>query len=350
MTCRSATAAGVTLLADGNTITVAGVDRGDHQLADQSFVVGTDGSTLGDFADWLETALGVQDIEGVPGDPGVVIQNGALVINSNAGEQNGYTIKSTDITSDNTGSATPFSFTQNVAANGSSVTTSFTVYDSLGTPVLVSATMVMESQAATGTTWRFYLESPEADLGDQALGSGTVTFDTQGNVREATGTQIGIARASAGAASPLTFTMDFNGIHGLSTQTSSVTMAEQDGYPPGTLSGYTIDTDGTINGVFSNGMTQTLGQVAVASIPNPAGMIPDGENIFLMGPNSGAATIVQPGEYGTGSVLSGTLELSNVDLTTQFIGLITASTGFQASSRVISTSSDMLDQLLLIMR
>jgi flagellar hook protein FlgE len=85
-------------------------------------------------------------------------------------------------------------------------------------------------------------------------------------------------------------------------------------------------------------------------MPNPEGLIAEGDNVYALGPNAGEATVTAAGEFGAGTVLSGALELSNVDLAAEFIGLITSSTAFQASSRVISTSSDMLDQLLLIVR
>ena len=345
---RSASAPAVALFADGNTITVSGAERGDRLIAEQNFVVGTDGRTLGDFADWLETALNIQDLDGVPGDPGVVIQGGALVINSNAGEQNGFTLDATDITSDNAGTAVPFSFTQTAEANGSSLVTSFTVYDSLGTPVIISATLAMEDVTATGASWRCYLEAPESSGSDRLLGSGVVSFDTEGNFRSVTGNQVSVNRL--GATSPLTFTLDFTGVHGLSTRTSNVIMSEQDGCPPGTLSSYGIGPDGTINGAFSNGITRTLGQVALAILPNPEGLIAENDNVYVLGPNAGQAMVTAPGEFGAGTVMGGALELSNVDLAAEFIGLITSSTAFQASSRVISTSSDMLDQLLLMVR
>ncbi len=345
---RSAAAAGAVLFATGDTITVSGVDRGDRMVADQVFVVGTDGETLGDFAAWLQITLGIQDLDGVPGNPGVVIENGALVINGNAGEQNGLSINTTDITSDNAGTAVPFTLTETAPANGSSLVTSFTVYDSLGTPVVVSATLAMEERAATGSTWRFYLEAPGASGANRLLGSGVVAFDTEGNYRSVSGNQVSVDRV--GASSPLTFTLDFSGVHGLSTRTSSVIMSEQDGYPPGTLLSYGVDSDGVITGAFSNGMPQTLGQVAVAVLPNPEGLIAESDNLYSLGPNAGAATVTAPGEFGAGTIVGGALELSNVDLAAEFIGLITSSTGFQAASRVISTSSDMLDQLLLVVR
>lgn len=347
---RSASAPGVPLLAAGNTITVAGVEKGDRELPRRSFVVGQDGNTLGEFATWLEGALGINKTEGVPGTPGVTVENGALTITSNAGQPNAIRITTNDFSSDNASVPLPFAFTQTQEANGSGVSTAFTLYDSLGNPLIADLTFVLEATPATGPVWRFYAESPDNAGGTRVLGTGLVSFDTQGNFLSATGNQLQLDRSGSGAASPQTFTLDFTGIHGLSTLVSNVVMAQQDGYPPGTLTGYRIGQDGTINGTFTNGLTRTLGQIAVAVIPNPEGLIAESDNAYSLGPNSGNPTVTAPGTLGAGQVLSGALELSNVDLSREFIGLITSSTGFQAASRVISTSSDLLDQLLLIVR
>lgn len=347
---RSASDPGVPLLAAGDTITVAGVEKGDRELPRRSFVVGQDGNTLGEFATWLEGALGINKTEGVPGTPGVTVENGALTITSNAGQPNAIRITTNDFSSDNASVPLPFAFTQTQEANGSGVSTAFTLYDSLGNPLIADLTFVLEATPATGPVWRFYAESPDNAGGTRVLGTGLVSFDTQGNFLSATGNQLQLDRSGSGAASPQTFTLDFTGIHGLSTLVSNVVMAQQDGYPPGTLTGYRIGQDGTINGTFTNGLTRTLGQIAVAVIPNPEGLIAESHNAYSLGPNSGNPTVTAPGTLGAGQVLSGALELSNVDLSREFIGLITSSTGFQAASRVISTSSDLLDQLLLIVR
>ncbi len=347
---RSAADPSVLLFADGTELTLTGVTKGERVLPPQTFVVGQDGSTLGDFATWLQNVTGISTGGGVPGTPGVTIENGMLVINSNAGEQNAIGIDNSGIFSSSTSSPLPFSFTQTQEANGSSVFTGFTTYDSLGTPVITNVTFVLESTGAAGPVWRFYVESPDNNGASRFLNTGTISFDTMGNFRGTDGNRVQIDRSGSGAATPLEFDLDFSGIHGLSTRESNVVMAEQDGFPPGTLTNFSVGVDGTINGTFSNGLTRTLGQVAVAVFPNPEGLVSDKDNGYLSGPNSGNPTITAPGLFGAGRLLSGALELSNVDLSREFIGLITSSTGFQAASRVISTSSDLLDQLLLIVR
>jgi len=216
--------------------------------------------------------------------------------------------------------------------------------------VQVNLTYALEQLDGAGAVWRFYAEQANPDGTARALGTGTVAFDVQGNVINTTGNQFSIDRAAAGAASPLTFTVDMTGLHGLSTLQSNVVMAAQDGFPPGMLTNFGVGEDGSVMGIFSNGLTRTLGQVAVAVVPNPAGLVSDGQNTYLLGPNAGNPAILAPGQGSAGTILSGALELSNVDLSQEFIGLITSSTGFQASSRVITVSRDLLEQLLLVMR
>lgn len=346
---RSATASGVPLFAAGSTITVSRVTKGDRELPSETFVVGTTGNTLGDFANWLNGTLGINTSAGQPGSPGVTVENGTLVIHGNVGEQNDIAITTNDFASDNTAAPLPFTFTKSGSANGSGVYTGFTVYDSLGTPVTVNMTMVLDSTPATGPVWRWFAESPDNGT-NRVVGSGTISFDNEGNFLSADGNKITIDRTGNGAATPVDVTLDFSSLNGLSTQASNVLLANQDGFAPGTLTGYAIGNDGTITGTFSNGLSRTLGQLAVAVFQNPEGLVAEADNLFLSGPNSGEPAITTAGVGGAGRVLGGALELSNVDLSREFIGLITSSTGFQAASRVISVTSDLLNQLLLVAR
>ena len=124
----------------------------------------------------------------------------------------------------------------------------------------------------------------------------------------------------------------------------------QDGSGIGTLANFSIGEDGLITGLFTNGLTRTVGQVAMATFANPEGLVDVGNNMFRVGPNSGEAIITEAFQFGTGRMLSGALELSNVDLSQEFINMILASTGYSAASRVISTTDELLDQLLILGR
>ncbi len=347
---RTALTPGQPLFAAGDTITISGIAKGGRDLPAATFEVGADGNTLDDLAAWLQTNLGIQTDAGLPGNPGVAVENGALVIRSNVGTPNAIEVRSNGLRSSNAVSPLPLQFTQTADAAGTGVFTSFMVYDSLGTPVPVNATFTLESTPAAGPVWRYYVESAENGAAGRILGTGTVAFDNDGNFLSADGNEFSIDRTANGAASPLTFSIDFTSVNGLSTATSEMVMADQDGYPPGTLTGFGVKDDGTITGTFDNGMTQTLGQVVVATFPNEQGLVAESDNLFTRGPNSGDATVTTPGAAGAGQLNSGALETSNVDIAQEFIGLITSSTAYQAATRVISTSNEMLDHLLLALR
>jgi flagellar hook protein FlgE len=148
--------------------------------------------------------------------------------------------------------------------------------------------------------------------------------------------------------------MDFSGqsaqVTSLSDQSSSIAALAQDGAPIGTLQGFSVGQDGTITGSFSNGLTRTLGQVAIASFTNPEGLVDAGGSLYATGSNSGEALVGAPLALGTGKVVGGALELSNTDLSQEFVNLILASTGYSAASRVITTTDQLMQQLLAIGR
>ena len=111
-----------------------------------------------------------------------------------------------------------------------------------------------------------------------------------------------------------------------------------------------VSADGTITGTFSNGLTRTLGQVALATFTNPEGLVELGGSVYGTAPNSGEPLITTPLELGTGKIVGGALELSNVDLSQEFVNLILASTGYSAASRIITTTDQLMQQLLAIGR
>jgi flagellar hook protein FlgE len=111
-----------------------------------------------------------------------------------------------------------------------------------------------------------------------------------------------------------------------------------------------VDNDGTIVGVFSNGLTRTLGRVAMATFTNTEGLVDLGNNLFNVGANSGQAVVTEAGSFGAGQIVQGSLELSNVDIGDEFIKLILSSTGYSANARVIRTADELMQQLLVLGR
>jgi len=131
---------------------------------------------------------------------------------------------------------------------------------------------------------------------------------------------------------------------------SSTKAFRQNGYPMGYLENFKIDQSGQITGVYSNGTNRLLGQVAMASFTNPGGLEKAGESTYVISNNSGDPNISQSGVAGKGKMIAGALEMSNVDLAEQFTDMIVTQRGFQANSKTITTSDQMLQELLTLKR
>ncbi len=227
------------------------------------------------------------------------------------------------------------------AAVGDTVQRLFRVYDSLGT---VQEVTVTYTRNAAARTWDWAASYGGVPTGD----TGQVVFDTDGQV-SAGGTATLNIPVTSGAATPLTFTLDMNGI----TQHSdavTVALTNQDGLPPGVLEAFSIGDGGVINGIFSNGLTEVIGQVALAVFSNPGGLNREGSNLFSVTPNSGIARVGLAGTGGRGMVNGGVLEGSNVDIATEFSNLIISQRAFQAGARSITTADVLLNEAVNLVR
>jgi flagellar hook protein FlgE len=141
---------------------------------------------------------------------------------------------------------------------------------------------------------------------------------------------------------PTTNTPDITQVAGQSNVSSS----EQNGYASGALQSFTIASDGTIQGIFSNGQTLTLGQVALATFQNSQGLQLNGDNTYLATPAAGIPAVGAPNSGGRGTIVGQSLEASNVDMTTELSNLIVAERNYQANARAISTADQMLNYVL----
>ncbi|MDR0554650.1 MAG: flagellar hook protein FlgE [Treponema sp.] len=133
-------------------------------------------------------------------------------------------------------------------------------------------------------------------------------------------------------------------------ETSTTKAFEQDGYTMGYLENFKIDQSGVITGVYSNGTSRALGQVALASFANQGGLEKSGDNNYVVSNNSGNANITPALIQGKGKIFSGTLEMSNVDMSEQFVDMIVTQRGFQANSRTIQTADQLLQEVLTLKR
>ena len=170
-----------------------------------------------------------------------------------------------------------------------------------------------------------------------------------------TATHVTTLNFTNGAATGQAVTLDFGSAASTTPVTgfaspSTLALAGQDGYAAGSIQGFSIGTDGTINGSFSNGRVESLGQIRLATFPNPAGLLKAGNNLFRESPNSGVANTGNPGTGGRGTLAPGALEGSNVDLAEEFTKMILAQRGFQANARVITTSDEVLQEAVNLKR
>ena len=140
------------------------------------------------------------------------------------------------------------------------------------------------------------------------------------------------------------------GVPGASGKGSSVTATSQDGYAAGSVSTVNVASDGTINGVFSNGQQRELGRVVVASFADNNGLTRAGSNLYTATPVSGEPLVSGASEGGRGSIQSQALEQSNVDLGTEFVTLIAYQRGFQANSKIVQAADDLYQDLVNIRR
>jgi flagellar hook protein FlgE len=346
-----------------DVIKLNGIEKGERKLGEFTFEVNATptptinpdayGTTLGQYMTFLQDSMGITGAIG-PATIGVdVTPTGEIRVEGDLGTFNDLNIDIGDIQSDGPVTS-PFQFTKSRDADGESIRTSFPVYDSLGTQVTIDLTITFEAQGNSGTTWRYFAESYQDTDTNLALGNGVLNFDTNGNLVSVSDSTIDINRNNTGATDPMTITLNFSnpepGVTAFTDTNSGSTLAStfQDGSKIGTLKSFSVETNGIITGSFDNGLSRTLGQVALGTFANPEGLVDVGGNNYINGPNSGLAIEVAPLTFGSARIVSGALELSNVDLSQEFVNLITTSTGFSASSRVITTSDEMLQQLLAI--
>jgi flagellar hook protein FlgE len=223
-------------------------------------------------------------------------------------------------------------------ASGNSVDGTVGVYDSQG--VLHSITITF-TKSATDNNWGW------AASGDGATQTGTLVFDANGQYVSGSGS---ITVPNTDGADPIAFNIDFSNMTQLATD-NEVAVSARDGLEAGSFSGfYQTPANGEIYGVYSNGMTQLIGQLAIASFTNPSGLSCTGQNLYEISPNSGDPNIGAAGTGGRGTIASGYLEGSNVDLGQEFTNMILAERGFQAASRIITTSDEMLQELVNLKR
>ncbi len=314
--------------------------------------------TIQDFVDDMQT-----DVQNTWGDSSTVSvdpKTGEIVVTNNSPDP--QTIGA--VYSDNIAFATVMGTLSGLVNSGSSVTsqpfeaavhtTSIDVYDSLGNKHTLTFTFRKSAYDPINkySTWRWTASAPQpAEITNN---QGIVKFDETGKLVYLSSPLAITANWNNGTASQV-INLNFGKIGTFTGLTqfslpSQTTAETQDGYPGGSLQRMLVNQDGIIEGIFSNGKSYPLAQVALAKFSNDEGLAADGNSLFSETANSGSALIGTPGTGGRGTIAPSHLEMSNVDLATEFTHMILFERAFQANARSITTSDQMIQELLTLKR
>ena len=266
----------------------------------------------------------------------------------------------------NSAATIPAAFNIATPTTTSNFSTAITVFDSLGNSHLVTVYFRKSAEAVGGNTWEW---KAVVDASDSASGTtqvqaeGTITFNTSGalDTEVTAAPPTGGFDFSGGALQNQVIAFDFgtsittdsgSGLDGVTQfgSPSAVFNQSQDGYGAGSLASISINELGVITGLFTNGQSRTMSQMVLARFNDNQGLNSIGGNLFAPSAGSGQAIIGAPDSAGLGKVRSNSLELSNVDLAQQFVKMIEFQRGFQASSRVITTTDEILQDLVNLKR
>jgi flagellar hook protein FlgE len=223
---------------------------------------------------------------------------------------------------------------------GTQFSSPVTLYDSLGTSQAATVTYTKTGAA----TWGYSVALPAGSAtGTPVNNTGTLTFDSSGVLVTPAANVAGVSfPGMADGASNLTFNFNLYSATGgalvsQTSGTSNTTVSSQDGFAAGSYQGFTVGTDGTLSASFSNGQTAAVGQVAVATVVNEAGLARAGANDFVTTDASGAISAGLANVGGRATLEGDSLEQSNVDISAEFSDLIVAQRAFEANSKTVTT-------------
>ena len=253
--------------------------------------------------------------------------------------------------------STEFTLGANLDGSATAATTftsPVTLFNSVGSQVIAS---IQFTKVASANSWTYNITTSEGSVTSGA--SGTVTFDTSGQLNSPTSDQTIVIDYSASATPAATQTLTWDLVGSTGTTNGKLTgfsaasnnnSLVQDGFTTGTLVGLTVSDTGKISGLFNNGQTDELFQVTMADFLAPSGLTRQGQNLFAESSESGQPVLGTARTGGFGAIVGQSLELSNVDLAAQFVTMIQTQQAFQASARIITTTDDLLTEAVNLVR
>jgi len=299
-------------------------------------------------------------------EEGYLVSPGGFKLQGYATDATGALITSvSDINVANVSSAPKQTSSFSISANldgsarlGDEYSTTITMYDSIGEAIPLSITF---TKLGTGNAWTYTASIPPS-MGT-ATGSGTIEFDADGNMGTFDSSTTFSDKSffidlpgTGGADFTVTWDVWDSATSGPTTDLTGYAAASdtnalfQDGYSPGAIQTISVDQDGQIIGLFTNGQTRTLGQVLLADFVSPYGLTKMGRSLYAESANSGQPTVGSPNTGGRGRIASNSLEMSNVDMASEFVKMITTQRAYQANAKVITTSDELLSELMTIKR
>ncbi|NUO08842.1 MAG: flagellar hook-basal body complex protein [Candidatus Brocadia sp.] len=327
--------------ANGDTILITGT-KSDGTAVSATFTYGTDGTTVGELLTVIDTAF--------DGDATASLDSsGKLILKSDTVGNDDLSLTLADGGS-NTGETTWSDHT----FSGSTYTTSVDVFDSQGTRH--SITLRFTKQMDNEWDLNASMDSNDGTFNSDDYHVEGITFNDDGTF------------SSISSSDDITLQFNFNGIS--STQSvifdlgtsgknngltqnggnSTAAVTSQDGYEYGTFDSVSINSDGTIKALYTNGITETISTLKLALFNNLNGLSRVGDNLYEQTSASGEPIFMNPNSGRAGSISSGYLEGSNVDMATELTSLITAQRGFQLNTKVITTADEVLAEMVNLKR
>lgn len=289
-----------------------------------------------------------------PGSTAALDATGNLVLTANTTGPTQLSLTITDVAGGTTNWGNHAMAVTTVGKDGDKVPTAMQIFDAQGTP----HTLSLSFQKVGTNTWNLTASIPTAEgtMVDAVVNG--ITFNDDGSFRTISGTGAGdpdITIQFPSIAMSQTINLFFGSVNGTDGLTqfggpTSAAAISQDGFAAGFLSNLSVGQDGIIQGIFTNGRSLAIAQVALAEFSNAGGLQREGNNLFSLSSNSGPPLIGGALSGGRGAIQRGTLETSNVDTALEFTRLIIAQRGFQVNARTISVSDQMLQELANIIR
>jgi len=330
------------------TISISGYQKNGTVYASGLDFAVASGTTLGDLIDHLNTNV-------LAGSTASLV-NGQIRVTD---DEAGYSKSDIRLLYSGAGLLTTPTYFETPTVGGEEVRhVNIAAFDTLGGKHVLSAALV---RSDTSNTWDLVLTSVTGDVSEIGLDDrrvGGIQFDSE------TGAYAGIAQNEVAeftvtfghdTAHPQSISLDFGTIGSFDGLTqfagaSTAVAREQDGYESGSLSGVSVNTDGTLVGAFSNGIKKDIAVLQLALFRNAAGLESVGDSYLVSSANSGNAVSTQATSGGAGSIHGAALEKSNADVASEFVNLIQAQNGFQANARTISVANEVLRELTNLIR